>query len=257
MNISSLLNANPAVPELNFTFIPYAPIDTPSTFYPPPAIVPQPPLVLHQPYLPNSLPLSEALPTVASLPSSASPSLTVSSPSSSTQPIAQSKRPAGLLTIIPSSTLSGSLDAAPTLPQLKQTFKDTGGATCFAGRNPLKDVQPPRFRVRGSQSDAVKLGQAERVAARSQKADELRDGVDAIIKSRDSEIKDLSERLFVTEKVIRALVNGETHYKKRREPNIFNALVHKATDEMNMGNVASALIFSGKADEHLPRPWPW
>jgi len=89
MNISSLLNAN-SVPELNFTFIPYVPIDTPSTFYPPPAIVPQPPLVLHQPYLPNSLPLSEALPTVASLPSRASPSLTVSSPSPSTQPIVQS-----------------------------------------------------------------------------------------------------------------------------------------------------------------------
>jgi hypothetical protein len=103
--------------------------------------------------------------------------------------------------------------------------------------------------VRESQSDAVKLGQAERATARSQKAAGLRDGVDAIIKSRDSEIKDLSEQLFVTEKVIRALVNGETHYKKRREPNLFNALVHKATDEMNMGNVASTLILSGKSDK--------
>jgi len=44
-----------------------------------------------------------------------------------------------------------------------------------------------------SQSDAVKLGQAERKAAWSQKADKLKDGVDAIVKSRDDGIKDLSE----------------------------------------------------------------
>jgi hypothetical protein len=55
----------------------------------------------------------------------------------------------------------------------------------------------------------------------------------------------------VTEKTIRTLVNGETHYKKHRQPNIFNVLVHRATDEMNAGNVVST-VTSRKADEHSP-----
>ena len=220
------------------------PLDTPST-------------VLLQPSLPNVSPSpSESPPTVAFLPSGVNSVLVVSSPLPPAQPAppnAQPEKPVGPLTIIPLSTPS--LSTAPTLS--KQAFVDTGGATCFAERNPLKDVQPSRFRVRTSQSDAVKLGQAERKAARSQKADELKDGVDAIVKSRDDRIKDLSERLSVTEKVIRTLVNGETHYKKHRQPNVFNALVHRATDEMNTGNVAATVI-SRKADKHSPpRPWPW
>jgi isopropylmalate/homocitrate/citramalate synthase len=118
---------------------------------------------------------------------------------------------------------------------LNSTFVDTGGATSFASRNPLKDIQPPRIRVCGSKSDAVKLGQAAGIAARSQNVDDLKIGVDTIIMSQDREIKDLAEQLDVSEKRIQKLVNGETYYKKHREPNMFNALVHKATDEMNTG----------------------
>ena len=125
----------------------------------------------------------------------------------------------------------------PVHSVLKSTFVDTGGATSFASRNPLKNIQPPRFQVRNSKSDAVKLGQAAEIAARSQKAEDLKIGVDNIIKSRDRDIHELSEQLDVTEQRIQKLVNGETHYKKRREPNMFNALVHKATDEMNTGNI--------------------
>ena len=54
----------------------------------------------------------------------------------------------------------------------------------------------------------------------------------------------------MTEKVICTLVNGETHYKKHRQPNIFNVLVHRATDEMNTGNVATTII-SRKANKTL------
>jgi hypothetical protein len=133
------------------------------------------------------------------------------------------------------------------VPILKPTFVDTGGATSFASRNPLKDIQPPRFRVRNSKSDAVKLGQAAKIAARSQKTEDLKNGVDAILKSRDREIKDLSEQLDVSERIIQKLVNGETNYTKHREPNMFNALVHKATDEMNTGKIPC--IYFEKPDE--------
>ena len=125
----------------------------------------------------------------------------------------------------------------PVHSVLKSTFVDTGGATSFASQNPLKDIQLPRFRVCNSKSDAVKLGQAAEIAARSQKAEDLKIGVDNIIKSRDRDIHELSEQLDVTEQRIQKLVNGETHYKKCHEPNMFNALVQKATDEMNTGNI--------------------
>lgn len=82
----------------------------------------------------------------------------------------------------------------------------------------------------------MKLGQAAKIAARAQKADELNIGVDAIIKSRDEGIKKLSEELDVSERRIQKLVNGETLYKKHREPNMFNALVHKVTEELNTGD---------------------
>ena len=118
---------------------------------------------------------------------------------------------------------------------LNPGFVDTGGATSFAERYPQKDVQPPRFCVRGSQSDAVKLGQAERKARRVENTEQLNEGVANIIELQDNAIKSLSEKLFVNKKVIWSLINGESHYLKTRGPNGFNALVHKATEEMNDG----------------------
>ena len=99
----------------------------------------------------------------------------------------------------------------------------------------------------------MKLGQAERIAARAQKAEQLKKGIDAIVNSRDREIRDLSEQLDVTEQNIRKLVNGETNYKKHRKPNIFNVLVHKMTDEMNMGNITLPFILRNLTDTP-PRP---
>ena len=121
------------------------------------------------------------------------------------------------------------------MPVLNQGFVDTGGATSFAQRHPLKDIQAPQFRVRGSKSDALKLSQAEDRALKAGKVDHLQEGVKAIIKVWDDAIKDLSNKLSVHEKVIRTLINGETHYVKQRRPNAFNALVHKATEEINNG----------------------
>jgi hypothetical protein len=121
------------------------------------------------------------------------------------------------------------------VPLTKEGFVDTGGATTFASRNPLKDIQPPRFRICDSQTDAAKLGRAEMRLKRDGKADALREGVDVIIKSRDAAIKDLAQELDMTEKAVRTLVNGETHYVKHRKPSMYNALVHKVNSEMNDG----------------------
>jgi hypothetical protein len=65
------------------------------------------------------------------------------------------------------------------------------------------------------------LSQAEMRAQKADKAGHLQEGVEAIIKLRDH--------------VIQNLVNGGTHYVKHRRPGAFNALVHKATGEMNDG----------------------
>jgi hypothetical protein len=81
----------------------------------------------------------------------------------------------------------------------------------------------------------MKLAQAERSAQKADNAVKLQEGVDEIIKLRDDAIKNLADNLSVHEKVIQNLVNGGTHYVKHRRPGAFNALVHKATGEMNDG----------------------
>lgn len=81
----------------------------------------------------------------------------------------------------------------------------------------------------------MKLDQAERKKLRESNAEELKEGVDAIIKSRDVSIKVLAEQLSISEKTIQTLVNGAMHYVKHRKPSVYNALVHKATAELNDG----------------------
>ena len=87
----------------------------------------------------------------------------------------------------------------------------------------------------------MKLGEAERKLHKAEKAAQLQEGVDTIIKLRNQAIKDLVEKVSVHEKVIQNLVNGGTHYVKHCQPGVFNALVHKAAGEMNDGKL---LFFS-------------
>ncbi|KIK04385.1 hypothetical protein K443DRAFT_130862 [Laccaria amethystina LaAM-08-1] len=131
--------------------------------------------------------------------------------------------------------LPNAKSARPSLPApiLKDGLVDSGGVTTFTTQHPFKDVQPPRFRVRQSKSDTVKLDQAERKKLREKKAEELKEGVGAIIKSQDVSIKVLAEQLSFPEKTIQTLVNGVTHYVKHRKPSVYNALVHKAKAELN------------------------
>ena len=96
----------------------------------------------------------------------------------------------------------------PSIMVFNSGFVDTGGATSFAQRHPLKDVQVPRSHLHGSKSDAMKLSQAEMRAQKADKAAHLQEGVGEIIKLRDHAIKDLADKLSVHEKVIQKLVNG-------------------------------------------------
>jgi hypothetical protein len=245
----------PATAALAFTFIPYIPQSTvPSPCNPPvtsqsTALAND--LTVNPTFVPL-LPVPVLLPIlqVPILSSISSPQFSPLTPSSSNQiaiphipdiplptPQANSLLASSLLT--PTPTLSivppSSVSARFSSPILQPGFVDTGGSTSFAQRHPLKDVQVPRFRVRGSKSDAVKLDQAERRAQKADKAEQLQEGIDIIIKLRDLAIKDLADKLSVHEKVIQTLVNGGTHYVKHRRPGAFNALVHKATGEMNIG----------------------
>ncbi|KAF8156909.1 hypothetical protein B0H34DRAFT_783175 [Crassisporium funariophilum] len=129
------------------------------------------------------------------------------------------------------SSLSPQTISPPASSKTNKSF--TCGATSFASQHPLKDVQPPRFQTRGSRSDAVKLGMAERRQQKEEKSKELNEGVAAIIKNQDTSNTDLAEQISVTEKHIQTLFIAQTHYVKHCKPNLFNALVHKATSEMN------------------------
>jgi hypothetical protein len=210
MDLSRLLSSpSPVCPTtttdvpLTTTFIPYIPEPSVPPLCDPPFASPQ----ITHPALPLSTPQSNSLPAASS--STAIPDFIPSLPSS----------------------------ARPSVPIVNPGFVDTGGATSFAQRHPLKDVQAPRFRNRGSRSDAVKLSNAERKLHKAEKAAQLQEGVDTIIELRNQAIKDLAEKVSVHENVIHKLVNGGTHYVKHRQPGAFNALVHKAAGEMNDGKL--------------------
>lgn len=157
------------------------------------------------------------------------------------------------VSLLPDTVLADSASPRPSIPVLNPGFVDTGGATSFTQRHPRKDIQAPRSRLHGSKSDAVKLSQAEMRAQKADKAGHLQEGVEAIIELRDHAIKDLADKLSVHEKVIQNLVNGGTHYVKHRHPGAFNALVHKATGEMNNG-MSSFFCLSMLAELDLGPP---
>jgi hypothetical protein len=85
---------------------------------------------------------------------------------------------------------------------LNPGFVNTGGATSFAQRHTLKDVQTPCFRVCGSKSDAVKLGEAERKLHKAEKAAQLQEGINAIIKLWNQGFKDLAEKVSVHSRIL-------------------------------------------------------
>ena len=87
----------------------------------------------------------------------------------------------------------------------------------------------------------MKLGEVERKFHKAEKAAQLQEGVDTIIKLQNQAIKNLAEKVSVHEKVIQNLVNGGTHYVKHHQPGAFDALVYKAAGEMNNGKL---LFFS-------------
>jgi hypothetical protein len=210
---SDFLPYHPNGPEIHAVAAP--PVFTsspPLWIFPPVHDLPQPQVSQYQPPSPSAQPVEAAPPLPT--PQAILLSLPAPGPPLVVQPTS----------VQPSSTVP-----------LKEGFVDTGGATTFASRNPLKDIQPPRFRFRDSQTDAAKLGRADKKLKRDGKADALREGVEEIVKSRDAAIKDLAQELDMTEKAVRTLVNGETHYVKHRKPSMYNALVHKAKSEMNDG----------------------
>ena len=98
----------------------------------------------------------------------------------------------------------------PSITVFNSGFVNTGGATSFAQRHPLKDVQVPRSHLCGSKSDAMKLSQAEMRAQKADKAAHLQEGVEEIIKLQDHTIKDLADKLSVHEKVIQKLKWGDS-----------------------------------------------
>jgi hypothetical protein len=103
------------------------------------------------------------------------------------------------------------------VPILNPGFVNTRGATSFAQQHPLRDVQTPCFCVHGSKSIAVKLDKAKRKLHKAEKAAQLQEGVDAIIKLWNQDFKNLAEKVSVDEKIIQNLVNGGTHYVKHHQ----------------------------------------
>ena len=121
------------------------------------------------------------------------------------------------------------------MPIVKEGFVDTGGATSFVQRHPLKDVQVPWYYIHGSKNDTIKSSQSQKKVQAADKAAQLHKGVDIIIQAQDNTIEDLAAKLSMKPKAIHVIINSETNYTKQHHPNTFNALIHKTMIDMNNG----------------------
>jgi hypothetical protein len=107
------------------------------------------------------------------------------------------------------------------------------GTTTWASRNPLKDVQPSRQRIRPHHTDAERMARDKKRQLNRTNAAALKEDIDTFFAERDERIAELAKKHSRKPSYIRLLLTNATHYTNPRAPTLKNALVHHKTKEVN------------------------
>jgi hypothetical protein len=118
------------------------------------------------------------------------------------------------------------------------------GTSTWASRNPLKDVQPSRVRIKIKITDAEKATRNIKRQLNKSNALALRADVDMFCVDRDTRILEMSKKYSKKPSYIRALLTQVSHYKKSRAPSLRNALVHHKTLEINESMLFNLFLYS-------------
>lgn len=128
-----------------------------------------------------------------------------------------------------------SSDVITPTPLLDLDPNGVDDASTWAARNPQKDIIPPRKNPQPKKSAAAKaLAQKNRDEKRA-KNDAMMFDVNALWNVIRQGIKDIATTHKRKEKDIEQLVLDKSRFKKRRAPNIRNALVAAKARELNDG----------------------
>ena len=122
-----------------------------------------------------------------------------------------------------------------SIPQLPDVTPVDPSST-WAGRNPSKDIIPPRQNVKRKQTETEKRT-AELRRQKSRKAlDDLKEGINTFLENEKAAIAELAIKHGRKQEYVEKLVKGTYLYGKKCSPSLYNALLHAKAKELNEGN---------------------
>ncbi|KAG1855300.1 hypothetical protein F4604DRAFT_1932362 [Suillus subluteus] len=132
-------------------------------------------------------------------------------------------------------------DASPTLPadddptvSFTDRIMERGDSSSWASRNPTRPVIPTRSHP-ACLTEAQKASHMLKTAQNKESSKALQDAIAQFIQDYGKKLHELVLAHHVSDDHVKNLIGLQTHYKKTREPQLHNALVHAKSKEVNEG----------------------
>lgn len=132
-------------------------------------------------------------------------------------------------------------DASLTLPadddptvSFTDRIMERGDSSSWASRNPTRPVIPTRSHP-ARLTEAQKASRALKTAQNKERSKALQDAIAQFVQDHGKKLHELALAHHVSDDHVKNLIGLQTHYKKTREPQLRNALVHAKSKEVNEG----------------------
>ncbi|KAG1738700.1 hypothetical protein EDD22DRAFT_787178 [Suillus occidentalis] len=111
---------------------------------------------------------------------------------------------------------------------------ERGDSSSWASRNPTRPVIPTRSHP-AHLTEAQKASRALKTAQNKERSKALQDAIAQFVQDHGKKLHELALAHHVSDDHVKNLIGLQTHYKKTREPQLRNALVHAKSKEVNKG----------------------
>jgi len=111
---------------------------------------------------------------------------------------------------------------------------ERGDSSSWASHNPTHPVIPTRSHP-ACLTEAQKASHALKTAQNKERSKSLQDAIAQFIQDHRKKLHELALAHHVSDKHVKNLIGLQTHYKKTREPQLHNALIHAKAKEVNNG----------------------
>ncbi|KAG1825231.1 hypothetical protein DFJ58DRAFT_738557 [Suillus subalutaceus] len=138
-----------------------------------------------------------------------------------------------------SETLPDNDDPNLTPVSFTDRMMDRGNNSSWAARNPTHPVIATRSNGGGRLTKAQKASHALKTAQNKEQSKALQEAITQFVQEQGKKLHDSALAHHVSDDHVKNLIGLETHYKKARELQLRNALVHAKSKEVNEGLVHS------------------